>query len=62
MLTLDELLEKISDHYDPDLIVDILEITSEELMMYFDYKVAEMRYKFIDLEEEEDELTTTGNT
>ena len=57
MLTLDELMEKIADHYDPDLIVDILEITSEELMMYFDYKVADMRYKFIDLEEEDDGLT-----
>ena len=57
MLTLDELLEKISEHYDPDLIVDILEITSEELMMYFDDKVADMRYKFVDLEEKDDELT-----
>ena len=57
MLTLDELMEKIADHYDPDLIVDILEITSEELMIHFDDKVADMRYKFIDMEEEDDELT-----
>ena len=57
MLTLDELMEKIADHYDPDLIVDILEITSEELMMYFDDKVADMRYKFVDFEEKDDELT-----
>ena len=57
MLTLDELLAKIAEHYDPELIVDILEITSEELMMYFDDKVVEMRYKFVDMEDVNDEHT-----
>jgi|TARA_R100001530_G_scaffold4769_2_gene6257 hypothetical protein len=50
MLTLDELLEKIADTYDPDLIVDVLEITSEELLACFDYKVEQNRFKFKDLE------------
>ena len=44
MLTLDELMARILTMYDPDDILVLLDITTEELLDKFDYKVAE-RYE-----------------
>ena len=41
MLTLAELKERILQEYDPDLLVEVLEITSEELLDRFEDKVLE---------------------
>lgn len=32
MFTLEELKEKIVENYDPDLLVDVLQVTTEELV------------------------------
>ena len=49
MLTLDELKEKIiKEGYDECLICDILEISVEELLEAFDYKLIQNREKFDD--------------
>lgn len=51
-LTLEELKEKIADNYDPDLVLEALQITTEDLVEAFEDKVIENRHKFKDLEEE----------
>lgn len=38
-LTLEELKERIIDEYDPDLVVEALEITTEELLEHFEDKL-----------------------
>ena len=45
MLTLEELKERIVSLYDPDLIVEILEITTEELLDAFEEKLLVNEYK-----------------
>lgn len=45
-LTTDELIEKIILLYDPDLIVDMLDISTEELLENFRDKVVDNKYKF----------------
>jgi hypothetical protein len=55
MLTLNEIIEKLLTQYDADDILNILDISTEELLDKFDYKVAD---KYEELNEEfEDELT-----
>ena len=49
-LTVEELKEKIADNYDPDLIVEVLQITTEELLDAFEDRLRDNRNKFIDLE------------
>jgi hypothetical protein len=44
MLTLDELMDRLLTQYDADDIINILHISTEELLEKFDYKVAE-RYE-----------------
>ena len=51
-LTVEELKEKIADNYDPDLIVEVLQITTEELLDAFEDRLMDNRNKFIDLEED----------
>lgn len=46
MLTLEELKERIVAQYDPDLIVEILEISTEELLENFENKLLDKRDKF----------------
>jgi hypothetical protein len=41
MLTLDELMERMLTQYDADDIINILHISTEDLLDKFDYKVAE---------------------
>ncbi len=53
MLTLEELKERIIQNYDPDLIVEILEISTEELLNVFEDKLVENTSKFKDLYEQE---------
>ena len=40
-LTLSEILERMAARMDPDMLVEELDISSEELLEYFDYKVRE---------------------
>lgn len=51
MLTLDEILERISSRYDEVTIMEALEITSEDLVERFSDRVNINSWKF-DLEEE----------
>ncbi len=51
-LTLEEAKERIVNQYDPDDIVEALEISSEELLDMFEDKLSDNRYKFEDLEGE----------
>jgi hypothetical protein len=55
MKTLAELKELVASNYDPDLVVEVLEITTEELLDNFEDKLWEHRHKFLELEEREDE-------
>ena len=54
MLTVEELKQVLADEMDPDLLVEILEITTEELTEAFTDKLIENRYKFRDYEENYD--------
>jgi hypothetical protein len=53
MKTADELLQIVKERVDPDLLVEALEITTEELVLAFPDKILDNRYKFSDLEYEE---------
>lgn len=53
MLTANEFLDAVKDRIDPDLLVEILELTTEELVQAFEDRVLDNRYKFSDLEHEE---------
>ena len=50
-LTLEEIKENITTEYDPDLLIEVLEITTEELLDTFEDKLIDNLYKF-DLETE----------
>lgn len=54
--TLEELKEYIVEHYDPDEFVDILGISTEELVEAFEDLIILKRYKF-DEEGEFDDYT-----
>jgi hypothetical protein len=49
MLTLDELMERLLTEYDPDDILTLLQISTEDLLDKFDYKIEE---KFEELQDE----------
>ena len=51
-LTIDEIIERVVQRYDPDDIVDALEITTEELMdvPYFVDKLLDNLEKFGEIE------------
>ena len=53
MITLHELKERITSNYDPDLVVEVLEITTEQLLDNFEDQLVAKRHKFEDLEEED---------
>tara|TARA_R110000772_G_scaffold1242_2_gene4390 strand:- start:791 stop:964 length:174 start_codon:yes stop_codon:yes gene_type:complete len=42
MFTLEELKEKIVETYDPDLLVDLLKVTTKELVEAFTDQIEEM--------------------
>jgi hypothetical protein len=45
-LTADEFAERIAEQYDPDLIVEILELTAEQIVFAFLEEVLENEDKF----------------
>ncbi len=47
-LTIEELKEYVLQHYDPDEIIEILDITTEELLEYFEDKLIDKRRIFDD--------------
>jgi hypothetical protein len=52
MLTLAELKERIVSTYDPELVTEVLELSTEQLLDAFEEKLIAKRYKFEDLEDE----------
>jgi len=48
MHTLDELLELIKERIDPDELIDILGLTTEELVQELFEKIADNRDKIVD--------------
>jgi len=54
-LLLEELKERIKENYDPDELVDILGISTEDLVEYLSDYIELNRIKFADIEEEEDD-------
>lgn len=53
MLMIEELKERIIERVDPDLFVELLDITTAQLCEVFHDRVEEKRNVFIDLEIEE---------
>lgn len=53
MLTLDELKERLAEQIDPDLVVELLELTTEEILDRFFDKLEEKRYMFSDYDDAE---------
>lgn len=53
--TLEELKEYIIEHYDPDEFIEILDISTEELVEAFEDLIILKRYKFDEEEEYSDE-------
>ena len=51
-ITLEELKTRIVNTYDPDLVVEQLEITTEELLDKFEEKLVQYKFKFKDLYDE----------
>lgn len=51
-LLLNELKERILTNYDPDDIIEALDISAEDLLDMFEDKLDEFRYKFEHLEED----------
>jgi hypothetical protein len=45
-LTIEELIEIVGERYDPDLLIEVLQITSEEILERFKDKVEENYDKF----------------
>lgn len=54
-LTVEELKERVVETYDPELVVDVLQITTQELVDAFEDKLIDNRIKFKDLEEDVNE-------
>lgn len=46
MRTLEEIKEAIASEYDPDLVVEVLEISTQELLDCFEEKLLEKLHKF----------------
>lgn len=52
-LRLELLKERIAERYDPDYIVDVLGITSEELVEMFEDKLEKLAHSFSEVEDQE---------
>ena len=55
MIGLDELENRIRDKYNPDDIVDLLDITVDELLEHFGHRIVLYRDRFISEEYFEDD-------
>ena len=42
MLTMNEIYDKILSRYDPDEVVELLEITTQDLLDAFEFRMVEM--------------------
>ena len=54
MLTPQELAERVAERYDPDLLVEILDLSSKQILDAFMDEFIEKREKFNDLDEHEE--------
>ena len=54
MLTPQELADRVAERYDPDLLVEVLELSSKEILDAFMDKFIEKREKFYDDDEHEE--------
>lgn len=50
-MDLQTLKERIAERYDPDYLVDLLEITSEELLDVFEARLIEKREEFSEVDD-----------
>ena len=51
-ISLSVLKERIAERYDPDYLVDILDISSEEILEAFEDKLREKRDEFSEVEDD----------
>ena len=54
-ITLDVLKQRVAERYDPDYLVDVLDISSEELLEAFELKLIEKQDEFSEVEDDEDD-------
>jgi len=52
MISLQKLKERVADRYDPEYIVDLLSITSEELVEAFEDRLLANRDEFSEVEDD----------
>ncbi len=45
-LTVEEFKERVVEEYDPDLLIEVLEINTEDLVQAFEQKLLDNRSKF----------------
>jgi hypothetical protein len=55
-IKIDLLKQRVAERYDPDYLVDVLDITSEELLEAFEDKLLERRYEFDEVEDSDESL------
>lgn len=51
-MTLDDLKEYILNNFDPDDVLDALDLSTEDLLDAFEDRLIERAYKFVETEEE----------
>jgi 2-oxoglutarate dehydrogenase complex dehydrogenase (E1) component-like enzyme len=56
-LTIEELIEIVGERYDPDLLVEVMQITSEEILERFKDKVEENYDKFEETEDNNNDIS-----
>ena len=56
-LTIEELIEIVGERYEPDLLVEVLQITSEEILERFKDKVEENYDKFEETEDNDNDIS-----
>ncbi|MAC52709.1 MAG: hypothetical protein CME31_09205 [Gimesia sp.] len=56
-LTIEELIEIVGERYDPDLLIEVMQITSEEILERFKDKVEENYDKFEETEDNDNDIS-----
>ena len=56
-LTIEELIEIVGERYDPDLLIEVMQITSEEILERFKDKVEENYDKFEETEDNNNDIS-----
>jgi hypothetical protein len=54
-ISIDVLKQRVAERYDPDYLVDVLGITSEELLEAFESKLIEKRDELSEVEDDDDD-------